>query len=363
MALLLHQDSLLNDMWLVCPGQCGHRMRQQCVGPTVIKTTLMIEHKAVAVEHLAEVSPDELPDILRAHLRRGNRRLPASANTLLPTLFGNHRPTPAQQQLLTPLTTPTPSSSPAPIIASIGKVGYKGPRGNAYTSKRHDVPQHKAMLRALPGVQMVQIDGASGLVEVKHETYGKWSEIRFCPITFIVCTTVFLRRVHHHGRVWPDFWDARMIDGMSRRITPSSCCLAWSPSFPGWPFSRLRGAVHHPPPTSTLTCGGGGGDLFFETGILPLHLCVARAVHRTPRQRQHLQPAEGRYSQGNRVEERIDTELVQRGDNMKVHGGWRQSACGFDGRVLGGAGEMDEAMITGRINTRLVSKGVDDIVI
>ncbi|EGD81915.1 hypothetical protein PTSG_02601 [Salpingoeca rosetta] len=40
-------------------------LHQQCVRPTVIKTTLMIEHKAVAVEHLAEVSSGELADIER----------------------------------------------------------------------------------------------------------------------------------------------------------------------------------------------------------------------------------------------------------------------------------------------------------
>ncbi|EGD81916.1 hypothetical protein PTSG_02602 [Salpingoeca rosetta] len=171
------------------------------------------------------------------------------------------------------------------------------------------------------------------------------SEIRFCPITFIVCITVFLRRVHHRGCVRPDSWDARMIDGMSRRFTSSSCC---------WPFllSAAQSTMHGLrtcapwwcsllwlPPTSTLT-GGGGGDLFLGTGILPLHLCVARAYI------EHL--AKGNISsrmkegtvKGNRMEERIDTELVQRGANLKD------------------AGEMDEAMITGRINSCLVSKGV-----
>ncbi|EGD82290.1 hypothetical protein PTSG_02958 [Salpingoeca rosetta] len=247
-------------MWIVCPGQGGHRMRQQqCVGPTVIKTTPMIEHKTVAVEHLAEVSSGELADIardgrFRAHLRTGNRRPPTTTKMLLPTLFGSHHPTPAQQQLPMPLGIvpceparwhrageALQASSPASARSADTKA-----REETHTSKRHH-----ATLRTLPGVQMVHVDGASCHVEVKHETYATGprniiialkdagvrggagtritthrSEIRFCPITFIVCATVFLRRVHHRGCVRPDSWDARMIDGMSQRISSFSRCWA-----------------------------------------------------------------------------------------------------------------------------------------
>ncbi|EGD82195.1 hypothetical protein PTSG_02867 [Salpingoeca rosetta] len=340
-------------------------------GPTVIKTTLMINDKAVAVEQLAVVSPDELADIQREEqqavdevstsstsaLSTPDKKEPASSTTakmLLPTLFGK------------------PSPHPSTAAHAFGVRRMRGMHNNVScgparwhragealqasspaSARWADTKAHKETHTPAQGMTyvsfvMVHVDDALRRVEVKHETYATeprdiiayvcvcLSEIRFCPITFIVCATVFLRRVHHRGCVRPDSWDARMIDGMSRRFTSSSCCWAWSPSFPGQPFllSAVRSTMH-------------GAANMNVTGIPPLHLCIARAYI------EHL--AKGNISsllkegivKGNRMEERIDTELVQRGDNLKVVAGGKVPVKWMDARVLDGAGEMDEAVITG----------------
>ncbi|EGD82162.1 hypothetical protein PTSG_02835 [Salpingoeca rosetta] len=258
-------------MWIVCSEHCGHRMRQQqCVRPTVIKTTLMIEDETVAVEHLAEMSSGELADIVRqgGHSveivslpqQREEQQEGMSCTSCVPNIEGvcasvhsNVLCGPARWHRAGEALQP---SSPASAR-------------NANTSTRHD-----GRARC---VQMVHVDDASRRVEIKHETYATWSH---------VCVCVALK-------------DAGVRGGAGTRITTHRSEIRFCPiTF----ISTMHGAANM---NVTLT---GGGDLFFETGILPLHLCFARAIHRTPRHREHLQPAEGRYSQGNRVEERIDTD-------------------------------------------------------
>ncbi|EGD72089.1 hypothetical protein PTSG_00105 [Salpingoeca rosetta] len=90
---------------------------------------------------------------------------------------------------------------------------------------------------------MVHVDDALGRMEVKHETdatgptqhnhraEGCWgtrhegagariatykSEIRFCPITFIVCITVFVASITIVAACGRTPGDARMIDDMSQ---------------------------------------------------------------------------------------------------------------------------------------------------
>ncbi|EGD81964.1 hypothetical protein PTSG_02648 [Salpingoeca rosetta] len=299
------------------------------VGPTVIKTTLMIEDNTVAVEQLAEMSSGKLADIVRdgrfrAHLRTGNRRPPTTANTLLPTLFGSHHPTPAQQQLPMPL-------GPAAIIASIGEVGgYKGPRGNAYTSTRHDVPQHEATLRALPGVQMVHVDDASRRVEIKHETYATWSHVSLKDAGCV-------RELDHES---PPPTGARSASGSP----PSSCASPWffvasiivaaCGQTPGMRASSM--AYSWDARISTIQ---GAANMNVPAFSFFTFVSPGRYIEHLAKGNISSLMKEGTVN-GNRVEERIDTGLVQRGDDLKD------------------AGEMDEAVITGRINTRLVSKGV-----
>ncbi|EGD82221.1 hypothetical protein PTSG_11940 [Salpingoeca rosetta] len=327
-------------MWLVCPGQCGHPKRQQqCVGPTVIKTTPMIEDKTVAVEHLAEMSSGELADIVRDGRQREQEQAVDGVSTSSTSSSStpdkkesapsdNHQDAVADT-LRKAITPPQHSISSPRLWSAIVPCGPAHwhragealqpslPASARWADTKAHKESHTLKDTTYLSISALKDAGARGGAGTRNTTTHR-SEIRFWLVTFIVCA-VFLRRVHHRGRVWPDSWDARMIDGMSQRITSSSCCWAWSPSFPGRPF--LVSAVQ-------------------AAYLYSLEVLIAAPASHEGSDWQHLQPAEGRYSQGNRVEERIDIELVQRGDKLK------------------GAGQMVEAMITGRINPRLVSKGV-----
>ncbi|EGD81107.1 hypothetical protein PTSG_11145 [Salpingoeca rosetta] len=260
----------------------------------------MIEDKTVAVEQLAEVSSGQLADIVR-----DGRVLRMPCTSCVPNIEG----------------------------ACLG-VHSNVSCGPAHWHRDGDA---KGPARC----STVQVDDALGRMQVKHETYATGprdmitmlghaseldheapppthrSEIRFCPITFIVCTTVFLRHVHHRGRVWPDSWDACVVDDISQHNLILTLLGLISFIFPVGRFvSAVRSTMH-------------GAANMNVTGIL-LFTFVSPG-----RYIEYL--AKGNTSslmkedivKGNRVEERIDTELVQRGDKLK------------------GAGEMDEAMVTG----------------
>ncbi|EGD82032.1 hypothetical protein PTSG_02719 [Salpingoeca rosetta] len=137
----------------------------------------MINDKTVAVEHLAEVSPDELADVAR-----DGRVFRMSCVSCVPNIesacLGVHSIVscgPAHWHRAGEALQP---SSPALARSANTKA-----REETHTSTRH------------------HIDDASGRMEVKHETYATG------PRDMITYS-----------------WDARIVDDMSQRIISSSCC-------------------------------------------------------------------------------------------------------------------------------------------
>ncbi|EGD81988.1 hypothetical protein PTSG_02675 [Salpingoeca rosetta] len=252
----------------------------------------MIEHKTVAVEHLAEVSPDELADIVRE-----GRVLRMSCASCVPNIEG--------------------ACAACTATCRVGLLAGTALVKPCSHHRQHWPGDAKGPARC----STVQVDDASGRVEVKHETYATWSH----RAEGTQNTQRSWSTKHHH----PQERDP---------LLPHHLYRSRVPVLPGGPHCCTRRPR--------------GFRLVVVVATSSFRPAFSLFTFVSPgRYIEYL--AKGNISslmkedivKGNRMEERIDTELVQRGDKLQ------------------GAGEMDEAMITGRINTRLVFKGVDDIVI
>ncbi|EGD80623.1 ATPase [Salpingoeca rosetta] len=285
--------------------------------------------------------------------------------------------------------------------------------------KKSDADTIKERLSALQGVLKVDVAVSDARVSVGYNSYETGprdvlnavnnlgyeaeldhsdqpdythkSSIRFWRHTFIAVVFFFIAVMM--VRMWPKSWDARITDGLSERNL-AILLISLAAFIPGKPFldSALASVLHGSANMDVLISlsaiaafvyslvvlivaiasreDSGGGDLFFETGIMLFtFIALGRYIEhiakgKTSEALSHLlslQPPQALLLQedddGNAVEEHIATELVQRGDKIKVLAGEKAPV---DGRVVAGRGEVDESMITGE--SRPITKNIGDTV-
>eukprot|EP00043_Microstomoeca_roanoka_P012258 m.117956 g.117956 ORF g.117956 m.117956 type:complete len:1091 (-) comp15440_c1_seq2:314-3586(-) len=277
-------------------------------------------------------------------------------------------------------------------------------------------------LRQLPGILDASADAVTATAQIEYDTfqtgprdiigalkdvgvdavlddsdrpdYTHQGAVRFWRNKCIVSVVFFA--VAMTIRMWPDSWDNHITSGVSERNLALLFLCGAAFYFAGEPFlvSGVKSLMHGGANMDVLitisavatyvyslvamivdavsSSGKDDDALFFETGVM-LFTFVAFgryiehiAKGKTSAALSHLlslQPSQARLlhvGDNDEVmeEEMIETDLVQRGDHIKVLAGEKFPV---DGRVLSGAGQADEAMITGE--SRPITKNEGDAVI